>query len=73
MPRLVYFSSRGLTEPIRLVLAEAGVEYEDVGVGLYNPANQPQEFIKLKQSGKLDWDSLPLWEEEDGTSETLLC
>lgn len=28
--RLVYFNSRGLAELIRLVLAQAGVEYEDV-------------------------------------------
>jgi len=65
-PRLTYFSSRGLCEPIRVLLAEAGVDYEDVGVGLYNPQNQPEGFTKLKESGKLMFDQLPVWEEPNG-------
>jgi len=65
-PRLVYFSSRGLAEFIRLLLADAAFDYDDVGVGLYNPADQPKGFTDLRDSGALDWNAIPLWEEEDG-------
>jgi len=31
--KLTYFNARGLGEPIRMIFAQAGVEYEDVRVG----------------------------------------
>jgi glutathione S-transferase len=66
LPRLIYFSSRGRAELIRLLLAEAGVEYEEEGVGPYHSTNKSQEFRALKDSGKLPFDALPLWQEPDG-------
>ena len=66
LPRLIYFSSRGRAELIRLVLAQAGVEYEEEGVGPYHPTDKSPEFLALKASGKLPFDALPLWEEPDG-------
>jgi glutathione S-transferase len=65
-PRLVYFNSRGLAEPIRVILAEAGVDYDDVGFGPSEPGKQPEEFIMLKSEGKLMFDQVPLWEEPSG-------
>lgn len=66
LPRLIYFSSRGRAELIRLVLAQAGVEYEEEGVGLYHSTDKSPEFLALKESGKLPFDALPLWQEPDG-------
>ena len=65
-PRLTYFSSRGRAELIRLVLAEAGVVYQEVSVGPYDPAAQPAAFVELRARGELAYDALPLWEEPDG-------
>ncbi len=64
-PRLTYFSSRGLLEPTRLLLALAEADYEFVGVGTYNVENQPEPFKKLVSEKALAFDSLPLWEEGD--------
>jgi glutathione S-transferase len=66
-PRLTYFSSRGILEPVRVVLAVANVDYEMVNVGTYNVDNQPEGFVSLVQEKKLPFDALPLWE-EDGLS-----
>jgi glutathione S-transferase len=66
LPRLIYFSSRGRAELIRLVLAQAGVEYAQEGVGLYHPTDKTPAFLALKESGKLPFDALPLWQEPDG-------
>jgi len=52
-PILTYFNGRGRAEPARLILAEAGVEYEDIRVS--SPA-------ELKASGKLPFGQLPLLE-----------
>jgi len=65
-PRLTYFSSRGLTESIRVLLADIGVDYEDAGVGTFTPAGQPEGFKTLIASGKLPFDQLPIWEEPSG-------
>jgi len=65
-PRLTYFSSRGLAESIRLLLADAGIEYEDVGVGSFSPAGHPDAFKALVASGKLPFDVVPFWEEPSG-------
>jgi glutathione S-transferase len=66
MPRLTYFSARGIAELPRMLLAEAGVEYEEVHVGVYHPTEKTAEFLALKDAGKLAFDQLPLWEERDG-------
>lgn len=66
LPRLTYFSTRGRAELIRLVLAQAGAEYEDESVGPYDVTNKTPEFLALKASGKLPFDALPLWQEPDG-------
>jgi glutathione S-transferase len=66
LPRLTYFSSRGRAEPIRMLLAEAGVEYEEVNVGAFHPKEYPEAFQKMKEAGQLAFDALPLWEEGDG-------
>jgi glutathione S-transferase len=63
---LTYFSSRGLAEIIRIVLVYSKVEYEEINVGVYNRENQPEAFKKLIESGKLPFEQLPIWEEEDG-------
>lgn len=67
-PRLTYFSSRGRAELVRLILAEAGVGYEEVRVGVFHPTEKTPEFLAVKGSGKLAFDALPLWEEVDGFS-----
>ena len=41
--RLIYFDSKGLAEVARLILAQAGVEYEDVRI-------TQEEWPKLKPS-----------------------
>ncbi len=68
MPRLTYFSSRGLAEPIRLLLAEADVSYQAVHLGTWNPGDQPEDFQRLVASGRLPFGAVPLWEEDDGFS-----
>jgi len=66
-PKLTYFSSRGLAESIRVLLADAGVEYEDVGVGSFTPATGfPEAFKSLVAAGKLPYDQVPIWEEPSG-------
>jgi len=65
-PKLIYFSTRGLTESIRLLLHDAGIDYEEVGVGTHNPAAQPEGFTSLVTAGKLPFDQLPVWEEPHG-------
>jgi glutathione S-transferase len=64
LPRLIYFSTCGRTELIRLILAQAGAEYEEENVG--DDASKTPEFLALKASGKLPFDALPLWQEPDG-------
>jgi len=65
-PRLTYFSSRGRAEPVRILLAVAGVDYEEVRVGGYNPAAQPEAFQALLKSGILPFQQLPLYQEPGG-------
>ena len=67
MPRLTYFSSRGLAELTRLLLSDAGVAWEAVSLGAWNPADQPAAFRALQASGRLPFNAVPLWEEDDGT------
>jgi glutathione S-transferase len=66
LPRLTYFSTRGRAELIRLILAQAGAEYEEENVGPYDVTSKSPEFLALKAGGKLPFDALPLWQEPDG-------
>ncbi len=67
-PTLIYFAARGRAELIRLVLAEAGVEYQEHPVGKGTPpANgRPTDFAALKASGDLPFEAVPVWEEPGG-------
>lgn len=68
LPRLSYFTGRGVAEKIRLALAESGTEYEDVDLGKYDvqAKEKTPPFEELKRAGKLAFDKVPLWEEPDG-------
>jgi glutathione S-transferase len=67
-PTLIYFASRGRAEVIRLVLAEAAVDYKDHVVGKGTPPveGRPTDFTALKATGSLPFDALPVWEEPSG-------
>jgi glutathione S-transferase len=67
-PTLIYFAGRGRAEVIRLVLAEAGVEYQEHVVGRGTPPvdGRPTDFEALKATGTLPFDALPVWEEPGG-------
>ena len=57
-PTLIYFSSRGRGEVIRLSLVEAGVEWkEDNFTGT-------EGFAAMKASGRLPFLAVPVWEED---------
>jgi glutathione S-transferase len=64
-PTLLYFASRGRAELIRLVLAEAGVEYDEHHVGKGTPPadGRPTDLAELKAAGVLPFGAVPLWEE----------
>jgi len=64
-PRLVYFSSRGLAEAIRIILAETGTDYDDVGFGSFDGKEAPM-LTQLKSEGRVMFDQVPLWEEPSG-------
>jgi glutathione S-transferase len=66
LPCLTYFSSRGRAELIRLLLADTGVEHDEIAVGPWSPTDLPSDFVALRASGKLAYGALPLWEEPDG-------
>ena len=67
-PTLIYFASRGRAELIRLVLAEAGVDYQEHPVGKGTPPvdGRPTDFAALKATGTLPFDAVPVWEEPSG-------
>ena len=67
-PTLVYFAARGRAEPIRLVLAEAGVDWQEHPVGRGTPLvnGRPTDFAALKASGDLPFEAVPVWEEPGG-------
>jgi glutathione S-transferase len=67
-PTLIYFEARGRAEAIRLLLAEAGVDYQEHPVGRGGPAlnDKPTDFGELKASGLLPFQAVPVWEEPDG-------
>ncbi|KAG2373656.1 hypothetical protein C9374_011945 [Naegleria lovaniensis] len=63
-PVLTYFSSRGKSEIIRLLLAEAGVDYEEVNVGVWHPTDKSEQFQQLVQNGSLAFDALPSYKDD---------
>lgn len=67
-PTLIYFAGRGRAELIRLVLAEAGVDYHEHVVGKGTPPvdGRPTDFTALKATGDLPFEALPVWEEPGG-------
>jgi glutathione S-transferase len=67
-PTLIYFPARGRAELIRLVLAEAGVDYQEHAIGKGTPPvnGRPTDFAALKATGTLPFDAVPVWEEPDG-------
>lgn len=64
-PTLYYFPARGRAEVIRLVLAEAGVEYDEHHVGKGTPPSggRPTDLGALKAAGVLPFGAVPFWEE----------
>ncbi|NOK00989.1 MULTISPECIES: glutathione S-transferase [Myxococcus] len=68
LPRLSYFTGRGVAEKIRLLLAESGTEYEDIDLGTYDVQAKVKTpaFEAIKAAGMLAFDKVPLWEEPDG-------
>ncbi|HXJ79019.1 MAG TPA: glutathione S-transferase family protein [Candidatus Methylomirabilis sp.] len=67
-PTLIYFAGRGRAEVIRLVLAEAGVDYQEHVVGKGTPpvGGRPTDFAALKATGSLPFEAVPVWEEPGG-------
>lgn len=67
-PTLLYFAARGRAELIRLVLAEAGVDYDEHHVGHGTPPahGRPTDLGALKASGEVPFGAVPVWEEPDG-------
>jgi glutathione S-transferase len=67
-PTLFYFASRGRAELIRLVLAEAGVDYQEHPIGHGTPPlhGRPTDFQALKATPLLPFGAVPVWEEPDG-------
>lgn len=67
-PTLIYFAARGRAELIRLVLAEAGVDYQEHPVGKGTPPvdGRPTDLGALKATGALPFDAVPVWEEPGG-------
>jgi glutathione S-transferase len=67
-PTLIYFPSRGRAELIRLLLAEAGVDYVEHMIGKGTPPlnGRPTDFAALKATGDLPFEAVPVWEEPGG-------
>jgi glutathione S-transferase len=67
-PTLLYFPGRGRAELIRLVLAEAGVEWEEHHVGKGTPpaGGRPTDLAALEAAGVLPFGAVPVWEEPGG-------
>eukprot|EP00026_Physarum_polycephalum_P010827 Phypoly_transcript_11008.p1 GENE.Phypoly_transcript_11008~~Phypoly_transcript_11008.p1 ORF type:complete len:275 (+),score=39.82 Phypoly_transcript_11008:36-827(+) len=63
-PKFTYFSARGISEPIRLLLKDADVKYIQNDLGMSVNGVPPADFTALKASGVLDYGQVPLWEED---------
>ncbi|NXA54064.1 GSTA3 transferase, partial [Nothocercus julius] len=55
-PKLIYFNGRGRMEPIRWLLAAAGVEFEEIFL------DTREQYLKLIKDGSLMFQQLPLVE-----------
>jgi len=67
-PVLYYFAARGRAELIRLILAEAGVVYQEHPIGHGTPPvnGLPTDFAELKKLPLLPFGAVPVWQEPDG-------
>lgn len=67
-PTLLYFPARGRAEIIRLLLAEAGVDYQEHPVGKGTPpqGGRPTDLAALLADGSLPFGAVPVWEEPGG-------
>jgi glutathione S-transferase len=67
-PTLLYFPARGRAEVIRLVLAEAGVDWQEHHVGKGSPpaGGRATDLATLEAEGVLAFGAVPAWEEPDG-------
>lgn len=67
-PTLLYFPVRGRGEVIRLLLAEAGVDYQEHPVGKGTPPHggRPTDLAALQADGTLPFGAVPVWEEPGG-------
>ena len=67
-PLLTYFPVRGRAELIRLILAQAGVDYDEHPVmkGTPEKNGRPTDFAALKASEHLPFAAVPTWEEPGG-------
>jgi glutathione S-transferase len=68
-PTLLYFPARGRAEVIRLVLAEAGVEYDEHHLGKGSPpaaSGRPTDMAVLTEQRVLPFGAAPVWEEPGG-------
>lgn len=67
-PTLLYFPSRGRAEVIRLVLAEAGVDWDEHHVGKGTPpaGGRATDLAALEAEGVLPFGAVPAWEEPGG-------
>eukprot|EP01056_Protomagalhaensia_sp_Gyna25_P003054 Protomagalhaensia_sp_Gyna_25__3053@NODE_280_length_4063_cov_674_606859_g215_i0_p3_GENE_NODE_280_length_4063_cov_674_606859_g215_i0NODE_280_length_4063_cov_674_606859_g215_i0_p3_ORF_typecomplete_len219_score28_16GST_C_3/PF14497_6/3_1e20GST_N/PF02798_20/8_6e14GST_C/PF00043_25/1_4e07GST_N_3/PF13417_6/6_3e06GST_N_3/PF13417_6/5_2e03GST_C_2/PF13410_6/0_0042GST_C_5/PF16865_5/8e03GST_C_5/PF16865_5/0_1DUF2333/PF10095_9/2_7DUF2333/PF10095_9/1_6e02DUF2333/PF10095_9/3_2e03Tom37/PF10568_9/0_73Tom37/PF10568_9 len=62
-PLLVYFDAQGRAEAIRLLLAEANVDFED---RRFRPGvNGMADFEKFKTQEYLPFDQLPIWKDQN--------
>jgi glutathione S-transferase len=68
LPLLTYLPLRGRAELIRLVLAEAGMDYQEHPVTQGTPPmnGRPTDFAELKAGEWLPFQALPVWEDPDG-------
>lgn len=67
-PTLLYFPARGRAELIRLILAEAGAEFDEHHVGHGTPpaGGRPTDVAVLRAAGVLPFGAVPVWEEPGG-------
>jgi glutathione S-transferase len=64
-PTLLYFPARGRAEVIRLILAEAGVDWQEHHVGKGTPpaGGRATDLPALEAEGVLPFGAVPVWEE----------
>jgi glutathione S-transferase len=68
-PTLIYFASRGRAEALRVILAEAGVDWDEHPIGRGTPPGpdgRPTDIPALQATGTMPFDAFPVYEEPDG-------